>query len=189
MDNNYSDIIEILKSNLKPERFIHVLGVKDMCCALALRYDYDMRKAELAGLLHDIAKAYPTSKHIEMAEDYSIELTDMERKAPQLIHAKLGCYLARKNFGIDNEEILHAILVHTTSEPDMSLLDKILFVSDYIEPSRYQMENLNEIRKVAFEDLNKAVFLIAENTIKYLEGKGDPIDPKVYETFSFYKEK
>lgn len=189
MEKNYSDIIDALKNSLKPERFIHVLGVKDMCCALALRYNYDMRKAELAGLLHDLAKAYPTEKHIEMAEDFSIELTEMERKAPQLIHSKLGCYLAKKEYGIEDEEILHAILVHTTSEPDMNLLDKILFVSDYIEPSRYKMDNLDVIRKVAFEDLNKAVFLITESTIKYLESKGDPIDPKVYETFSFYKEK
>lgn len=188
MDTNYSDIYEKLKVILKPSRFIHVMGVKDMCFALALRYGYDAKKAELAGLLHDLAKAYPTADHIKIAGDFSIELTEDEINYPQLIHAKLGSFLAKRDFNINDEEILNAIIYHTTGKPDMNLLEKILYVSDYIEPSRKDIKHLDEIRKIVFDDLDKAVMKTAESTLEYLHSINAGIDKRTVETYNYYKE-
>lgn len=188
MEENYSEIIEKLKTILKPQRFIHVLGVKDMCFSLALRYGYDPKKAELAGLLHDLAKSVPVSDYIKLAEEYSIDLTEDEIKNPQLIHAKLGSYLAKRDFNITDEEILNAICYHTTGKPSMNLLEKILYVSDYIEPSRHGIKRLSEIRKIAFEDLDKTVMETSLSTLEYLKSINADIDKKTIDTYEYYKE-
>lgn len=186
------DIAEIMKSLEKkqePKRFAHTLGVMYTAAALAMRYGYDIKTAQLAGLLHDCAKHYSDEKILQYCEKYNISITEVEKKNPFLLHAKLGAFLAMHKYNISNEEIIEAILVHTTGKPDMKLLDKIIYVADYIEPGRDKAENLTEIRKIAFEDIDKALCMILKQTIDYLEDNNRDIDSLTYKTWEFYKNK
>ena len=110
-----------------------------------------------------------------------------EEKNPFLLHAKVGSYLASKKYGVTDPDILNAILNHTTGRPDMSLLEKIVWLSDYIEPGRKQAPNLPEIRRIAFEDLDKALIMALENTLSYLKGGNMEIDSMTQKTYDFYK--
>ena len=105
-----------------------------------------------------------------------------------MLHAKLGAYFARKTYGVEDKEILHAIQVHTTGEPGMNTLDKIIYIADYIEPNRNKAPNLEEARRLAFEDLDRAMLKILSDTLNYLERKGGEIDPLTVETYEYFKE-
>lgn len=165
-----------MKKKLDPMRFEHTLGVAYTCQALAMRYEYDLDRAELAGLLHDCAKRYDSETMRAKCISRGIEITESEERDPSLLHAKLGAWMAKEKYGVDDEEILSAIRCHTTGKPDMTLLDKILYVADYIEPRRYKAAELPAMRKLAFEDLDLACLSIMEGILKYLNSKGCPID-------------
>ncbi len=124
-----------LKSKLDPMRYEHSLSVSYTCMALAMRYGYEIGRAELAGLLHDCAKRYGDSELIVKCRKHGLELTEGEKKAPAVIHARYGAWMAEHKFGIQDDEILSAIRCHTTGKPQMGMLDKILYIADYIEPS------------------------------------------------------
>ena len=111
-----------LKEKLSPMRYEHTLGVSFTCISLAMRYGYDLNKAELAGLLHDCAKRYDESEIIKKCRNKGIELTENELNAPATIHAKLGAWMAENKYGITDPEILQAIACHTTGKPAMGLL-------------------------------------------------------------------
>lgn len=177
MDSRVLEIRKHLKKKLDPMRFEHTLGVAFTCQALAMRYEYDLDKAELAGLLHDCAKRYDRETMREKCIRRGIEISESEERDPSLLHAKLGAYMAREKYGVEDEEILSAIACHTTGKPNMSLLDKILYTADYIEPRRYKAEKLPEMRKLAFEDLDLACLSIMESILDYLKSKDCPIDP------------
>ena len=113
-------------------RYEHTLGVAYTATALAMRYDIPLKAAEIAGLLHDCAKCIPNSEKLALCEKHHILVAPAEAENPSLLHAKLGALLAESEYDITNPEILHAIKVHTTGEPDMSVLDKIIFIADYI---------------------------------------------------------
>lgn len=186
MRPEHVEIREKLKKKLKPSRYEHTLGVCYTSVALAMRWGCDLEKAELAGLLHDCAKRWTNEETIEQCEKRGIALTEGELAAPAVIHAKLGAFLAEQKYGVSDPEILSAIAVHTTGKPDMSLLDKIVYVSDYIEPGRSGMEGLEEYRKLAFIDLDETFFRICEGILRYLERKGSVIDPASRETYEYY---
>ena len=120
---------------------------------------------------------------------YGLELTEGELQAPSVIHAKLGAFLAEHRYGVTDPEILSAIACHTTGKPEMSLLDKILYIADYIEPRRNKVEALPEIRRLAFEDLDEALFQIMEGTLHYLESSGSYTDTMTQKAYHYYKEK
>ena len=143
------EIEKQLKKELDKERFTHTMGVMYTAAALAMAHGADMDQALYAGLLHDCAKCIPNEEKLSLCEKYQISISDAERKSPSLLHAKLGAYFAKSIYGIEDEEILHAIKVHTTGEPGMNLLDKIIYIADYIEPNRDQAPNLTAIRKLA----------------------------------------
>ena len=186
MRPEHVEIREKLKKKLKPSRYEHTLGVCYTSVALAMRWGCDLEKAELAGLLHDCAKRWTNEETIEQCEKRGIALTEGELAAPAVIHAKLGAFLAEQKYGVSDPEILSAIAVHTTGKPDMSLLAKIVYVSDYIEPGRSGMEGLEEYRKLAFIDLDETFFRICEGILRYLERKGSVIDPASRETYEYY---
>ncbi len=184
---NIKGIKKHLEKHQDKDRFEHTLGVAYTAAALAMRYGYDIRRAQLAGLLHDCAKHYNDEKILQGCEKYHISITDVERENPFLLHAKLGAFLAMHKYHVEDDEIIEAILVHTTGKPDMSLLDKIVYVADYIEPNRHHAPNLKEIRKLAFVDLDQALCNILFQVIHYLEdGHGD-IDEMTYKAYEFYK--
>lgn len=168
------------------KRFEHTLGVEYTAAALAMRYDCDVRKAQIAGLLHDCAKCLTDEKRLSICRKHNIPITTVEKKNPFLLHAKVGAYLARNKYGIKNQDILNAICNHTTGRQNMSILEKIVFIADYIEPGRTHAPNLAEIRKLAFVDLDKAFLRILEDTLDYLNDTGGDIDPMTEETWKFY---
>ena len=145
-----------------------------------------IEKAMLAGLLHDCAKCLSTEKKIGLCVKKNIDITEVEISNPGLLHAKAGMVLAEEEYGIKDAQILHAIRVHTTGEADMGLLDKILFVADYIEPNRCEAPRLEEIRKLAFSDLNRTVAEILYDTINFLNTKSGAIDPTTQITYNYY---
>ena len=181
------EIQEDLKNNLKKSRYEHTLGVMYTACSLAMRYQYSMTKARFAGLLHDWAKYLSDEEQLAYCKKHHIEITPAEEQAPYLLHAKIGAYVAREKYGIDDEDVCHAILVHTTGVPNMNLLDKILFTADYIEPNRKDAPRLEDIRMMAFENLDTAVLMILEDSIKYIEDTKRPMDPTTMDTYEYYK--
>lgn len=176
-----------MKEELNSDRYEHTLGVMYTAEALAMRYGVDMTKAAVAGLLHDCAKCIPNSQKIKMCKKYDIEISEMEEKNPSLLHAKLGAYMAKKVYGVDDEEILSAIRWHTTGKPDMSMLDIIIYMADYIEPNRDKAPNLKEIRKLSFENIEEALYQVLESTLFYLSDRPDTIDPMTKVGYEFYK--
>ena len=186
-----SDQLKKIKKELNKEldknRYQHTLGVMYTASCLAMRHGGDMQEAMYAGLLHDCAKCIPIDKQIHLCEKNHIPIRDVERKNPHLLHAKLGVFLAKSEYGIKDKTILHAIEVHTTGAPNMGLLDKILFVADYIEPHRDRAPNLTEVRTLAFTDINEAVLRILYDTIHYLNQRKGSIDSITYDTYQFYK--
>lgn len=177
-----------LKKYQDEERFSHTLGVMYTSAALAMRYGCDLEKARIAGLLHDCAKCIPNRKKIKICRKQGISLSAAEEKNPFLLHAKTGVYIAEEKYGISDPEILGAIRYHTTGKPDMNLLEKIIYVADFIEPGRNKAPNLDEIRHLAFEDLDRALYVILKGTLSYLKTHSGVIDTTTREAFEYYRE-
>lgn len=177
-----------LSKVLTKKRFYHCLGVQDISFSLAIRYGYPMETAALAGLMHDCAKDLTDEMLLSECFKYHIPVTQIENKKPDLLHAKLGAYYARHKYGIEDTDILSAIAYHTTGKPGMSLLEKIVFIADYIEPNRSaeHIPDLNEIRNMAFTDLDKTVYRIAENVVNYLGESTQEMDSLTIATRDFY---
>lgn len=175
-----------LKLKLDKERYEHTVGVMYTAGALAMRYEYDVKTAMLAGLMHDCAKCIPNDKKLAMCEKNNINVSDLEKANPFLLHAKLGAFLAMHKYNIRDKEIISAILNHTTGRPNMELLDKIIFVADYIEPRRDRAPCLMEIRKLAFTELDSAMYEILKDTLGYLNGRTNEIDPMTQRAFEYY---
>lgn len=183
---NRNEMIERLKRKLNEKRFVHSVGVEYTCANLAFLYGEDIKRARIAGLLHDCAKCIPTDEKLKKAEKFGLPINASERANPDLLHGKLGAYYAREKYGITDPEILSAISYHTTGKPDMTLLEMIVFVADYIEPNRKLIPGLTEIRKEAYTDLESASVMILKNTLQYLDGKTDVIDEMTRLTYEYY---
>lgn len=184
-----------LKSKLPEKRYYHTVGVRYMAEALAMRYGEDIERAAYAGVLHDCAKYCSGERMIEKCQKHDIPITAVEMESPQLLHAKLGVYYAKRRYGVEDEQILSAIRWHTTGKADMTLLERIVFLADYIEPHRKQIPMLPEIRSMAFRDLDHAVYMTLENTLSFLEGrKNENFHAKCYDkntvsAWEYYKAK
>ena len=184
------DFIKIkkkLSKYLDEARFEHTMGVMYTCAALAMVYDYDLEDAQAAGLLHDSAKCIPNKKKLKLCSQHDIPVSDFEKDHPFLLHAKLGAYVASSKYDIKDEEILTAITYHTTGRPGMSLLEKIVFVADYIEPRRNKASNLSKLRQMAFIDIDRAVYEIMDQTLRYLKAKKVPIDSLTKKSCDYYR--
>ena len=188
LSDRFAEVKKQVKKELDRYRYQHTLGVAYTAVCLAMRYGADLDKAFLAGLLHDCAKNTPDEDKLELSKKYRIPVTDVEKKAPSLLHAKLGAYFAEKKYGVKDPDVLNAIRYHTTGRPGMSLLEKILFTADYIEPNRDRAANLAEIRELAFTDLDKAVLRVAEDTLAYVrERHRNSVDPMTEAVRDYYK--
>ncbi len=191
MSSAYRDrLIEYRKAcekQLKPSRFEHSIGVAYTAMALAMKWGADVEKAGTAGYLHDWAKGIKIDEQIRICRKELPDLPESIYISPAVLHAPLGAHLLRKEFGIKDEEILSAVRYHTTGRPDMSLLEMILFVADYIEPGREQIAELPEMRKLAFEDLTAAATRIMALSLAFLERSGRPIDEMTQKAYDYYK--
>lgn len=176
-----------LKEKLPKKRYEHTLGVAYTAASLAMCYGEDILKAELAGILHDVAKAKKSSELKDDMKGYIDPYTDgdyvalIANKAPQILHAIYAPYLTKKDYKIEDKDILSAIRWHTTGKKDMTMLEKIVFVADYIEPNRKKLPDLDRIRTLSFRDISEVVKVIAKSTIEYLGSQGMYIDKFTYE--------
>lgn len=184
MDNR--QIREMVQSAQSEKRFEHTLGVAYTATALAMKYDVDLKKAYLAGLLHDCAKCLPHEEMLRICLENEIAVSDLEKRNPFLLHGKAGSFLAKSQYGITDEDILNAVSYHTTGRPGMSLLEKIIFTADYIEPGRDKAQHLVQIRKLAFEDIDAAVLWILKDTLEYLKSSDGEIDPGTEMTCAYF---
>ena len=160
-------------SYLKYKRIPHVLGTEQEAIRLAERYGADVEKARVAALLHDCTKKLDMEEQLALCRRYGIQLDELEQKALKLLHAKTGAAIARDVFGVD-DEIYRAIWWHTTGHANMTLLEKIIYLADYIEPSR-DFPGVDKLRSVCYKDLDEGLLLGLEMTIEEMTSMGNPV--------------
>ena len=160
-------------SYLKHQRIPHVLGTEQEAIRLAERYGADVEKARVAALLHDCTKRLDMEEQLALCRQYGIQLDELEQRALKLLHAKTGAAIAREVFGVD-DEIYRAIWWHTTGHAGMTLLEKVMYLADYIEPSR-DFPGVEELRRVCYEDLDQGLLLGLEMTIQEMTAMGNPV--------------
>lgn len=187
MNERILKIQHTLKKELDENRYQHTLGVMYTSASMAMRYDVDVQKALYAGLLHDCAKCIPGDKKIHLCEKYGLSVSEVEKENPSLLHAKLGACLAQKKYEIQDKEILQAIESHTTGRPAMSLLEKIVYIADYIEPGRKNLPNMADVRKLAFRDIDECLYRILKDSLVYLNSRNIMVDPMTQKTYEYYK--
>lgn len=170
---------------LNPNRVAHVLGCRDTAVALAKRWGADVTDAARAGILHDITKALDGPLQLTLCGAYGKILSDFSRKYPKTLHALTGSMVAQRIFG-ENERVVEAICSHTTGKANMNLLEKIIYVADYMEPCR-NFPGVEQLRELAFSDLDAALRLGLEMTLTHLRELGDEVSPESREALVFLK--
>ncbi|HEL9634452.1 TPA: bis(5'-nucleosyl)-tetraphosphatase (symmetrical) YqeK [Streptococcus suis] len=175
-------LLGIIRAAMKPARFQHVLGVEEAALVLADQYGCDPKKASLAALLHDYAKEVEDQVFLDLIAKYNLD-KDLLNWDNNIWHGVVGAYKIAEDFGLKDEEIFQAIQRHTVGAGQMTLLDKVLYVADYIEPNR-DFPGVDEARRIAKESLDKAVAYETAQTISYLAKKGVPIYPQTLETYN-----
>ena len=163
----------IALSYLKPKRMPHVLGTEQEAVRLAERYGADVTKARIAALLHDCTKKLDMDEQLALCKKYHIPLDELERKALKLLHSKTGAAIARDVFAVD-DDVYSAIMYHTTGKPDMTLLEKIIYLADYIEPTR-DFPGVEALRRTVYEDLDQGLLMGLTMTIDEMEEMGNPV--------------
>lgn len=187
-----------MEKTLEPKRYEHTLSVAYTAANLAVVHGVDVEKALVAGILHDCAKCLSHKKQISLCIKNHVQLTELEAAEDSpLLHAKSGSILAREEYGITDEEILHAICYHTTGRPHMTPLEKIIYIADYMEPGRRHMKRLGEgapmerltrIRQMAYRDLDETLCNILADSLTYLQQKGGKVDSMTQRTYEYYKQ-
>lgn len=161
-------------SLLKPQRVPHVLGCCDTAVELAKRWGADETDAARAGILHDITKALNDEEQLLLCDKYDIIISGFERENPKLLHAKTGATMARLIFG-ENDAVYDAIWWHTTGKADMNMLEKIIYLADYMEPNR-KFDGVQTLRDQVAEDIDLALFTALDLSVRVLEEKGALVD-------------
>lgn len=152
---------------LNEKRYFHSLGVEETARALAREYGINEEQAGLAGLLHDWGRGLENHLLLKKAREFDIVVEGIEEKALYLLHGPVGARMVEVELGIKDPDILQAISLHTTGSGEMTLLDKIIYLADYIEPGRV-FPGVDRIRKMAFANLDKALLMATDNTLFYL---------------------
>ena len=176
-----------LEKKLSPKRFEHSLGVEYTAACMAMCFDADIEKAAIAGLLHDCAKYLSSEKKIKVCLENELSISVYEYENPELLHGKIGALYAKKKYEVEDPEILSAITYHTTGKEDMTTLEKIIYIADFMEANRKTLKNMDVIRKLAFTDLDACLCQIMKNTIHYLEAKNAIIDDLTLSAYKYYK--
>ena len=177
-------IYDYLRKNLKEKRYIHVLGVISTAKKLADLYGVSKEKAELAALCHDAGKNLTNEELLNIIEENNIKLSLDEKKTPELWHSIVSPIIAKEKFDIYDEDVLEAMRWHTTGKPDMTMLQKIIYISDMIEPSRV-FDGVSIIREKVLEDLDLGVIQGMVHTIRHLIDKGQIVDKNTIEARNY----
>jgi nicotinate-nucleotide adenylyltransferase len=177
------ELEKVVISLLKPSRVSHVLGCRDTAVELAKRWGADETDAARAGMLHDVTKALDGPLQLTLCAEYGTMLDDFGKKYPKTLHALTGALVAQRIFG-ENEAVVNAIRHHTTGKADMALLEKIIYVADYMEPNR-DFPGVEQLRSLAFIDLDGALKLGLEMTLEHLKRQGSEVSPESRDALAF----
>ena len=180
-----SQLRPVALSYLKHKRIPHVLGAEQEAIRLAERWGADVERARVAALLHDCTKKLDMDGQLALCRQYQIPLDALERQALKLLHAKTGAAIARDVFGAD-EEIYRAIWWHTTGHPGMTLLEKVIYLADYIEPSR-DFPGVDRLRAVCYENLDAGLRLGLAMTVEEMAERGAPVHHNTIEALNELK--
>lgn len=176
------ELIEEVRARMSKQRFKHVLRVEQSALELAEKYDVDREKSSIAALLHDVAKEEPDSEMRDLVISENLDL-DLLQYGSQIWHAPVGAVQARRDFEIVDEEILNAIKYHTIGTPDMTDVEKVIFVADYIEPGR-DFEGVKKARKLAEKSLERVIQYKIRDTIVDLVARKKKIYPKAIDSYN-----
>ena len=179
-------IVGFIKTHLKPSRLEHTYGVSEEAAKLAEHYGEDPEKARTAALFHDMFRSTVVSMLDAYADEFGLpaEL----KNNPNLAHGKIAAAVLKRDYGVADEDFLNAVAYHTTGREGMSKLEKIIFLADAVEPGR-NYPSVEEARRLAYEDLNRACLNVLENTVEYIKGKGEYLDPDTLRARDDLKEK
>lgn len=175
--------LEIVKQALTEHRYQHTLGVTETAIILAERYGADPKKAEIAAIFHDYAKFRTKDEMKKIIISEKMEPALLEHEA-ELWHAPVGAYLVETEVGISDQEILQAIKSHTSGRVGMTLLEKIIFLADYIEPGR-KFPGVDEVREMAKNNLDQAVIQALVNTVQFLMKRKFKVFPETLDTYNW----
>ncbi|AND78711.1 bis(5'-nucleosyl)-tetraphosphatase (symmetrical) YqeK [Streptococcus pantholopis] len=179
-----SELLPKIQAKMSAKRFRHVLGVEQAARSLAERYHYDTEKAGLAGLLHDYAKELPDVDFLALIDSYQLD-PELKKWGNNVWHGMVGIYKIQEDLGLRDQEILRSIEIHTVGAAQMSLLDKIIYVADYIEPNR-TLTLTEEARRIAEQSLDKAVAFETVHTVAHLAQRAQPIYPQTIATYNAF---
>lgn len=169
-------LLEKLRASIPVKRFVHTVGVAAEAARLARLHDADPDRAELAGWLHDCAKGIPVEDQVATCDRLGVPLDDWTRACPPVVHGFLGAFLARRDYGVEDEAVLQAIRRHTVGAPGMTPLDKVVFVADLVEPGR-AFEGVAELRALAERDLDEAILVSIERQLALNAARRRPLHP------------
>ena len=173
-------------SMVMQKRVRHIRGTEEEAVRLARRWGADEDMARRAGILHDCTKYLSGEEHIAICEQYGVPLDELERTAPKLLHSKSGACMARHVFG-EPDEVYEAIFWHTTAKADMTTLEKILYVADYMEPNR-DFDGVERLRELAYSDLDRALLLGVETTVQEMKERDLPVHKNTLQAQAWLRE-
>ena len=184
IDSKIEEIRLLAAEKLTDKRLRHTKGVVKMAKELAKRYGADVKKAELAALCHDLYRKVDAGGLAQAVRELGID----EKYAGNinLAHGKVAAAAMKRDFGIDDEDVLNAVSFHTTGRAGMSLLEKIIYVADGAEENR-DYPGVERVRKAAFEDIDKACLMMMENTIEYVKGQGQNLDEETLSAAEYFR--
>ena len=178
-----SQLIEIVKGKLNEDRFYHSLCVADSAEELAKKYGCDEKKARICGILHDIMKNTPLNQQLDFLTKQGISLTDTELSNPKLYHALSGAEYVKSILKIDDEEIYNAVRYHTTARKGMSLMEKVIYIADFISADR-DYDDVDIMRKKAEESLESAMLYGLKYSIAEITSRGSTLHPDSVDAYN-----
>jgi predicted HD superfamily hydrolase involved in NAD metabolism len=178
-------MIDRLQQIVSPKRFQHSLNVSETATVLAKQYDCDVEKAKVASILHDYAKDFSKEQMVEACLQYKIPEYQKYGCLTSVIHGPIAAWIAKYEFLVEDIDVRNAIYFHTTGRPDMSLLEKVIYIADYIEPNR-KFEGVEKLRRLAYQDLDLCMLEGLNMTIQTVVTKGSLLNPVTVEARNFY---
>ncbi|MFA5801771.1 MAG: bis(5'-nucleosyl)-tetraphosphatase (symmetrical) YqeK [Thermoleophilia bacterium] len=168
-----------LKGRVSAPRFQHSISVLETVAGLADRHGVDQAPLRMAALLHDCARELPNEELVASAEELGLPVREVDRMSPVLLHGKVAAEIASRELGITDASIISAVLWHTAGHPEMSLSDKVFYLSDVMEPTR-QHDWVRELRELAGVNVDRAVLMAIDINITHLDNTGRVVDPDTY---------
>lgn len=182
-------VLAWLAANVPQSRLNHILRVEQMAVDLAIIHKVPIEKAAQAGLMHDLAKYFKPQKLLEIAQVEGLDIDPVSKINPHLLHAEVSAIVAKNTFGVNDEEVLQAIANHTLGRPGMSLLSCIIYLADSLELGRGDTSQLETLRQLSHQDLDKAIWLTSDYSLKFLLETHCLIHPRTISTRNWFLQK